>query len=206
MTNKLLRSATVLTLSGIVLSFTAWAIASSQQQGKPTSDSSQRKTLRELVQERDVETDVSEMETSAEYDDLRALARDAEAIVVGHVVDEESAFDGDNYILTSYRIEVQSILKHTKLNGSLGVGDELVNGRRASSKLKGSERLKPGRDILLFLWWSPAYKAYTLAGGVSGVFLIDAEQRLRPLGSKEGMRKYDGGGLQSVIHEALINQ
>lgn len=84
-------------------------------------------------------------------------------------------------------------------------GAVLVNGRRATSKLKGSEPLKPGRDFLLFLWWSPAYKAYTLAGGVSGAFLIESEQRLRPLGSKPGMRKYGGSGLQTLIDEVLSN-
>lgn len=226
MKNRLLRALTVLTLSGLVLSLAAWAIASSAPQDKQPSqaDRTKPKSLREIARERDVDADVPEMENTAEYNDLRVLARDAEAIVIGRVIDEESTFDGEDHIVTSYRLEVQSVLKHTKLNGPLGVGDEApaplvtplklarpggvvqVGGRRAALKLKGSEPLKPGRDFVFFLWWSPAYKAYTLAGGVSGAFLIDMDQRLKPLGSKAGMRKYDGGRLQAVIDEVSANQ
>ena len=226
MKTKLLRSLTLLTLSGIVLSLTVWAIASSSQQDTlaTQADKTQRKTLLEVARARDVETDVPEMENTAEYDDVRLLARHAEAIVVGRIIEEESAFDGEDHILTSYQLDVQSVLKQTKLNAPLGMGDEtpvplvtplkvvrpggvvLVNGRRATSKLKGSEPLKPGRAFLLFLWWSPAYKAYTLAGGVSGAFLVDSEQRLKPLGFKSGMLKHDGEGLQTLIDEILANQ
>jgi hypothetical protein len=223
MKNNLMRALTVFTLSVVVLLLTAWAIASSAQKNSQTTQTqgTKLKTLREIARERDVETDVSEMEESAEYEDLHVLAKHAEAIVVVRVSDEESAFDGDNHISTSYHLEVLNVLKHTKLNAPLGVGDQppaplvtplklvrpggvvMVNDRRAFAKLKGSEPLKSGRHFLLFLWWSPARNAYTLAGGVSGAFLIDMEQRLRPLGSKAGMRKYDGNGLQALIDEVL---
>jgi hypothetical protein len=226
MKNKILRSVTLLTLTGLVLSLTAWAISSVPQRDAQAAQSggSKPKTLRELVRERDVEVDAPEGENNLEYDDLSRLARHAEAIVVGRITEEKSFFDGDDYIVTNYQLDVQRVLKHTRLNGPLGVGQEppaplvtplklarmggvvQVNGRRASQKLKGSEPLKTGRDFLLFLWWSPAYKAYTLAGGVSGAFLIDGEQRLRPLGLKPGMRAYDGGVLQVTIDQVLENK
>ena len=226
MKNKLLRLVTVLTLSGMALSLTAWAIASNAQQGGPATqtDGAKRQTLRDIARNRDVEVEVSEGENSAEYGDLRLLAKHAEAIVVGRLINEASSFDGDDHIITTYSLDIQRVLKHTKLNAPLGAGDEppaplvtplkfvrpggivMVNGHRASRRLKGSEPLQPSRDVLLFLWWSPAYKAYTLAGGVSGAFLIDGELRLKPLASKRGMLKYDGGTLDAIIDEVLATQ
>ena len=225
MKNKVLRSLTFLTLAGVILSLTAWAIADSPPQDKQAIQAPPRlKTLREIAGERDVEIDVSNFENLLEYGDLLFLAKHSDAIVVVRVIDEESAFNGDDSISTSYRLEVQSVVKHTQLRVPLDVGDEppaplvtplklvrpggvvLFNGHRVTSTLKGSEPLKAGRHFLLFLWWSPDYKAYTLAGGVSGAFLIDMEHRLRPLGSKAGMRKYDGDELQTVVDELLDNQ
>jgi hypothetical protein len=223
--NMLMRTLAVLSLSGLAL-LTTWAIGSSAQ---PKTQATQPvgtklNTLREIAKERDVEVEVPEMESTTEYEDLGLLAKQAEAIVVARLIDEESAFDGDDHILTSCRLDVQRVLKQTQLNAPLGIEAELpaplvgplkvvrpggvvvVNGRRATSRLKGSEKLKPGRQFLFFLWWSPAYKAYTLAGGVSGVFLIEADQRVKPLGLKEGMRKYEGNNVQAVIDGVLTPQ
>lgn len=226
MKNKILRSVTLLTLTGLALSLTAWAISFASQRNEQATQTggAKSKKLRDLVRERDVEVEVPEGEANLEYNDLRLLAKHAEAIVVGSIVEEKSSFDGDDHILTSYRLDVRRVLKSTRLNAPLGVGQEPpaplvtplevvrmggvveVNGRRASRKLKGGEPLKTGSDFLLFLWWSPDYKAYTLAGGVSGAFLIDGEQRLRPLGMKPGMRTYEGIALQVAIDEVLANQ
>ena len=226
MKNKIIRSLTFLTLAGIILSLTAWAIASSRHQNSAATqaDSPRRKSLHEIAQARDVEIDVPELENMIEYEDIRILAKHAQAIVIAQLTDEESAFDGGDHILTSYRLNVQSVLKPTELNAPLGVGDEspaplvtpvklvrpggvvMVGGHRANSKLKGSEPLKPGGRFLLFLWWSPSYKAYTLAGGVSGAFLIGPDQHLKPLGSKAGIRKYDGDHLQAVLDEVLTSR
>jgi hypothetical protein len=220
MKNRLLRFVTVLTLSGMALSLTVCAIAlDPQQAGQAVQrDGAKRQTLRDIARDRDIEVEGSEEKNSAEYSDLRLLTKHAEAIVVGRVIKEESSFDGDDHIITAYRLDVQRVLKHTKLHAPLGVGNEppaalvtplkfvrpsgivLVNGHRASRKLKSSEAIQPSSDVLLFLWWSPAYKAYTLAGGVSGAFLIDGDLRLRPLASKRGMLEY-GGTLEAVIDE-----
>lgn len=223
MKNKVLRLVTLITLSGIALSLTAWAIA---QKGEPVTqrNGTKRQTLRDIARERDVEVEAAEGENDAEYSDLSLLAKHAEAIVVGRVISEESSFDGDDHIITTYQLNIQRVLKHTKLNGPLGAGDEppaplgsslklvrpggsvMVNGHRATRKSKGTEALQPSRDVLLFLWWSPSFKAYTLAGGPSGAFLIDAELRLRPLTSKPKLLKYDGSTLESVIAEVLATQ
>lgn len=226
MKNKPLRLITVLSLSGMALSLTAWAIAPNPGQSRQATqtDGAKRQTLREIARDRDVEVEVPEMESTTQYGELRILAKQAEAIVVGRIINQESFFDGDDHIVTTYRLDIQRVLKHTKLNGPLGAGDEppaplvtplkvarpggmvLINGHRASRNLKGSEALTSGSDALLFLWWSPAYKAYTLAGGISGAFLIDWELRLRPLGSRPGMLKYNHATLDAVIAEVLATQ
>lgn len=226
MTKKLPHSTTVLILVGLTLSLTAWALTSATPQGGPATqnDGARRKTLRDIARERDVEVEESGEELSAEYDDLRSLAKGAEAIIIGRIIDKESSFDGDDHIVTTYQFDVLRVVKDTRLNAPLLSGQEppaplvsplklvrpggtvLVNGHRASSKLKGSERLKPGHDFLLFLWWSPNFKTYTLAGGVSGAFLINGEQRLSPLGSMPGMLKYKGGDLQAIVDEVMANQ
>jgi hypothetical protein len=226
MTNKLLRSVTVLTLAGLLVTLTAWAVASTPRQGgQAARDVGQkRKTLRDIARERDIEFEVSAEELNTEYHDLRMLAKGAEAIIVGRITDEESSFDGDDSIFTTYRLDVLRVIKETRLNAPLMAGQEqpsplitplklvrpggtvLVNGHRATGRLKGAERLKPGNDYLFFLWWGPYSKAYMLAGGVSGAFLIDGEQRLSPLGSMEGMLKHKGSDLQAVVDEITANQ
>lgn len=227
MKNKILRSVTLITLTGLVLSLTAWAISSVPQrdaQATQQTGSPRPKTLRDLARERDIEVEAPLSETHVEYGDFRLLAKHAEAIIVGRITEEKSSFEGDNYIVTNYQLDVQRVLKLTRLNGPLREGQEPpaplvtplklariggvveVNGHRASQKLKGSEPLKPGSDFLLFLWWSTNHKAYILAGGVSGAFLIDGEQHLKPLGREPGIRKYDGRTLQVVIDEILANQ
>jgi hypothetical protein len=226
MTNKILRSVMVLTLAGLALSLTAWAIASAPQQGGQAAQNAgqKRKTLRDIARERDVEFEVSAEELDNEYSDLRHLAKDAEAIIIGRITDEESSFSSDDHIVTAYQLDVLRVIKDTRLNAPLMSGQEppaplvtplklvrtggtvLVNGHRATGRLKGAERLKPGNDYLLFLWWGPNSKAYMLAGGVSGAFLIDGEQRLSPLGSMKGMLKHKGGDLQAVVDEVTANQ
>jgi hypothetical protein len=226
MTTKHLRAVTILTLAGLTLSLTAWGIASVPRQGGQVkqTEGAKPKTLREIARERDIEVEEPAEGLNTEYNDLHLLAKHAEAIVVGRIMDEESSFDGDDYIVTTYRLDVLRVLKDTRLNAPLNAGQEppaplvtplklarpggvvTINGHRASRILKGGERLKPGTDVLLFLWWSPNFKAYTLAGGVSGVLLIDGQQRLRPLGSKTGMLKFEGGDLQAVVDEITAHQ
>ncbi len=226
MTNKLLRSVTIITLAGLALSATAWAIASTPRRtGRAVqTEGPHRKTLRDIARERDVKVEEPAEGLNVEYGDLRLLARHAEAIVVGRITDEESFFSSDDRIVTTYRLDVHRVVKDVRLNAPLDAGQAppaplvttlklvrpdvtvIVNGHRATHVLKGGERLKPGSDFLLFLWWSPNFNAYTLAGGVSGAFLIDGNRLLSPLGSRPGMLKYRGVDLQTVADEVMANQ
>lgn len=226
MRNRLLRPVTLLALTAAALSLTAWAIASAPRQSPQAAqaDETKRKTLRERARERDVDVQEIEDELSGEYSDLRTLAKHAESIVVGRVTSAQPSFDGDDFIYTTYQIDVQRVVKDTQLNAPLMAGQEppaplmtplklvrpggtvMVNGHRATEALQGGDRLKPGNDFLLFLWWSPNFKAYRLAGGISGAFLVGADERVSPLGTKAGMLRHKGGGLQAVIDEILAAQ
>lgn len=221
MKKSLLRPVTLIALTAAALSLTAWAIASAPRQSPQAAqtDETKRKTLRELARERDVEL-VSHSEDEVEYDDLHQLARAAEAIVVGRVTSAEASFGGENSIVTTYSVEVERILKDTKLNTQLlpgqpqpaplstplklvrAGGEVKVNGHRVSHRFEG-EALAAGDEYVLFLWWSPSSNAYYLAGGSSGAFLVNADQSLSPLGTKAGMFRHRGGELQAVIDEIL---
>ncbi len=223
MRNRSIHLVTILVLCGIALSMAFWTSASErpERSAGTQSDGAKRKTFRDLARERDIEVDVPQWESTVEYRDLGLLARHAEAIVVGRITDEQSTFGGDDYITTTHSLDVQRVIKDTKLNGPLAPGDEppaplltpmrfvrpggavVVNGHLASQKWKGSEPLKTGSDVLLLLWWSPAFKAYTLSGGLSGALLIEQDLRLKPLSSKREMLRYTGASLDAVINEVL---
>ncbi len=221
MKNRLLRPVTLIALTVAALSLTAWAIASAPRQETQAAQTGEtkRKTLRELARERDAER-VTYSEDEAEYDDVRRLARAAEAIVVGRVSAAEAGFSSDDYITTTYSVEVERIIKDAKLNAPLlpdqpqpaplatplklirTGGEVRVNGHRASHRFEG-KTLAVGDEYILFLWWSPSGNAYYLAGGSSGAFQVDWEQHVSPLGTKAGMLKHKGGELQAVIDEIL---
>jgi hypothetical protein len=224
MKNRLLRPVTLLALTAAALSLAAWGIASTARPPAQAAqtDETKRKTLRELARERDVELE-SHSESEAEYDDARQLARAAEAIVVGRVSAAEAAFDGDNSIITTYSVEVERVIKDTQLKAPLRAGQPQpaplatplklmraggevnINGHRASQRFEG-KTLAAGNRYLLFLWWSPYFNAYYLAGGSSGAFLLDGAQHLSPLGSKAGLLRYRGGRLEATLDEILADQ
>lgn len=180
-----------------------------------------RKTLREVGQERDVEISIPELEGNMEYSNLSSLAKASTAIVVAEVNREESSFDGDDNIITSYSIDVQRVLKDTTSTIILGPNDARplpltsplkvvrsggtvkVNGHKVSAKLKGSELLKEGKQYVFFLRWSPAFNSYHLMGGSSGAFLVK-DGRITPLGSEKELKlTHNGKDLETFISEVL---
>jgi hypothetical protein len=223
MKKKVLRSLSLLTFLVAALSVTVWTFSLVSQQAPKAentkAENTSRKTLREIARDRDVEVDVPDGERNVEYASLSSLADHAEAIVIGQIVEEASSFDGDDDIFTTYQVDIKQILKHTKLKAPLATGEQqpmplttplkiarpggliYVNGHKASKKLRGSDSLKVGKDYVFFLWWSPAYKAYTLTGGISGVFSIEKDLTVKSLGSKSGVTAYNGSTLQAIANE-----
>ena len=219
MKKRLLRPVTLVALTAAALSLTAWAIASAPRQSPQAAQTGEtkRKTLRDIARERDVEI-VSNSEDEAEYEDMRSLARAAEAIVVGRVSAAEAAFVSDDSIVTTYTVEVERIIKDTKLNAPLKAdqpqpaplatplklvragGEVRVNGHRASHRFAG-ETLAAGGEYILFLWWSPSSNAYYLAGGSSGGVLV-RDGRVEPLG-KSAKLKFAGRDLEDFLSEVL---
>jgi hypothetical protein len=189
-------------------------------QGKP-------KTLREIAMERDVE--VAGLENNSEdreYADFTELAKNAEVIVYGRIFDRTSYFDDSGLsfehgkiIMTEYKVQVLRVLKNrigelmlpadkaaaplkTPLKITRNGGVVYVNGHRASMKVKGFEDINPGQDYIFFLFWSSAYKTYSLAGNISGVIAVNNDSSLRSLASSEKMNtKVHGLTLESLIRE-----
>ena len=189
--------------------------------GQDNASAPKRKTLREIGQERDIEVSVPNLEFNNEYSNLSSLAKDSTVTVLGQITKEESSFDGDDHIITTYAVDVQRVLKDTTSSVPLGPKDAPplpitpslkfvrpggvmnVNGHHVSQKLNGSELLKEGKQYVLFLRWSPAFKSYHIMGGSSGAFLVKGE-RIAPLGSaKEFKLKHSGTDLETFIGEVL---
>lgn len=78
----------------------------------------------------------------------------------------------------------------------------MVNGHRAAVKVKGYENLELGRDYIFFLFWSPDYKAYVLAGGISGAVLVNDDMSLKALASSKEVQ----ARVRTLRLEALIDQ
>jgi hypothetical protein len=205
------RSAYVPTSKG----FKAQTVQISQQ-----DENRKRKTLREVGKEREVEKLVPNLEHNKEYNNLASLATNSTAIVVARITKEVSSFDSDDYINTTYTLDVQRVLKDITSTTPLGPNDArplpltsplkivraggvvYVNGHRVSEKLKGSELLTSGKRFVLFLRWSPAFKSYHLMGGASGAFLVQDDQQIKPLGSELKLR--DGSlDLETFIVEVM---
>ncbi|HEV2706151.1 MAG TPA: hypothetical protein VGV59_09520 [Pyrinomonadaceae bacterium] len=163
----------------------------------------------------------------SEYTSFEELRKRAKAIVYGRIVDAKSFFDesghpveNGDYIITEYTVETYQVLRDrtqesepeegrpapapltTSLKIARNGGVVYVNGHRAVVKAKGFESLNPGKSYVFFLFWSSAYKAYTLAGGASGVVLVNNDLSLTPLASsKEIQAKLRDMNLDSLIEQ-----
>jgi hypothetical protein len=221
MKDKILRFMTVGAALAAVASLAIWStsvVGKQQGQTKP-------KKLREIAAERDVEVPIPTGENDAEFTDLESLSKVSYAIVVGRITQEQSSFDGDDYIFTAYNVDVQRVIKdaHTTTSAPAGYeepppvatplkvvrsgGVVQYQGHRASAKLRGSELLKPNQDYVLFVYWSPAFKSYKLLGGSSGAFLIRPNLKgVRPLGFASGLLKYEGMNLESFLQEVFVRR
>lgn len=216
----------VLPLIVIAFVFAAWVFGSSAKQQKASPSTPQ--TLRQIGQQRDVENEAPLSENSVEYNDLRLLAKHSNAIVIGRIVKEESAFSGDNHIVTTYLVDINRILsdktaEEAALLRSLGEeeppaplstplkvvrdgGVVYIDGHRVASTVKGSEAIRAGQDYILFVNWSRDFKAYRLSGGMSGVVMVEPNSTVKPLGSGKGLMAHRGTPLDRFIQELLTNQ
>jgi len=178
--------------------------------------------------ERDVEVPgLEEYSEYYEYSDFKELAKNPNAIVYGRIIERNSYFDDSGLpfehgriIMTQYTVEVLRVLKDrtqemmiapntplpaplkTPLKITRNGGVVYVNGHRASMKVKGFEDINPGQDYIFFLFWSSAYKTYSLAGNISGVMAVNYDLTLRSLASADELKtKVQGMTLESLIRE-----
>lgn len=194
-------------------------------QGSANSNQARAKKLREIAMERDVEVE-GVSESHSEYETFEDVRKDAAAIVYGRILDSESHFaearpvEYGEVITTKYTVDVLRVLKdktldtlppperaqpaplYTPLKIARNGGVVYVNGHRAAVKVKGFESLEPGKQYVFFLFWSPDYKAYVLAGGLSGAVMVNDDLSLKPLASsKEIQAKLRGMDLESLINQ-----
>ncbi len=179
--------------------------------------------------ERDVEVPGLEdySEVDSEYTSFEQLAKEPNAIVYGKIIETNSYFDDSGLpfehgriIMTQYTVEVLRVLKDrtqqmmiapkmlppaplaTPLKIKRSGGVVYVNGHRASMKEKGSESINTGSEYVFFLFWSSNYKTYYLAGGISGVVVVNFDLSLQSLASSEDMRsKFRTLKLQDLINQ-----
>ena len=211
---KVLRTLTMLLVVSVSLYASVWAVRNRQ-----TPQGQERKKLRDIAQERDVEI-TSEPESEVEYGSLPAVTHAAHAIVRGRITAAQSAFEDDSHTLTTYQIDVRRVIKELNLPVPLDSlasqpaplttplqlvrpgGVVNVNGHRAAVKVHGHERLQTGPEYIFFLQWSPDFKDYTLTGGLSGVVLVENDL-CQPLATAAHMRRYDSLPVETFLRDVL---
>lgn len=211
-------------LSAVFLSASPQPRGAAQSRPADAKRETQKK-LRERAADRDVEVPGAS-ESHSEFTSLDEMAKEAGAIVYGQIIDERSFFDeaspaeyGEN-ITTEYTVQVGRVLKDLKRAAQVAPGQLApaplttpltlarnggavnVNGHRASVKVAGYEALRPGREYVFFLFWSPDYRAYILAGGPSGAVLVNEDRSLKPLAASADIRnRLRGVDLESFLEQ-----
>lgn len=224
MKKRVVIAATLLALLAFIFSVFAFSGSVATQPRSANSSQARPKKLREIALQRDVE--VEGVDGSHLGDPTLEDISEANAVVYGRIIDSKSFFDesspveyGEN-ITTEYTVEVLRLVKDktqdalpppeqpqpaalsTPLTIARNGGVVLVKGHRAAVKVKGYEALLPGKQYLFFLFWSPDYKAYVLAHGISGAIRVNDDLSLTPLGSSKEIQSK----LRVMDRESLINQ
>lgn len=181
------------------------------------------KTLPEIAAERDIELELREGPSTREYSDLRELAKNSDAIVLGTIVNEEAHFSGDYDITTVYKLDVDRIIKDGRpqagelsqaLNRNLPAplsptltftrfgGTVMVNGHQASIVAKGKVTISRGKTYVVFLEWTGGQ--YRLAGSMSGAVLVSDVNRVKSVSADPALRaKYDDLGLEEFLEKIV---
>ena len=183
------------------------------QQGSLKREQAKPQKLKEIAIKRNVEVEVS---SGCDFADisLDELMQSSRAIVYGKIIDSRSYFDesGDlrdagEVITTEYTVEVMQVVRDrtlesmppphksppaplvTPLRIARNGGVVVVNGHKASVKVRGYEDLSAGNSYLFFLNWSPSYKAYTLTACLFGAVVVDEHFSLKSLGSSKKLER-----------------
>lgn len=176
-------------------------------------DQQKPKTLRERAKERDVEVEGGGDQLSDI--DLGSLKSESHAIVYGRILNSRSFFEDSHFeiesgenIVTEYEFQIARVLKDTTteviplapkpapallispLRIARNGGVVSVNGHRASVKVKGFEAIESGKSYVMFLNWSPDYRAYVPTAGIFGVVAVNADRSLRSLSSSNSLQAH----------------
>jgi hypothetical protein len=218
MIKKITRPLTIITLIGVLFSITVLSASlfdkPQEQTSQNVSQNGRFKTLRDVAQERDVETESTSC--LGEFSGLASLTKASNTIVVGTIIDTKSYFSEDGHtISTTYTIHTERILKS---EGPISAPFEFVgfggivevNGHRAVYKKKSFDQLIKGKRHVFFLQWMPKYKMYFLSGGeVSGVFTVDDNSNVKSLASDSNSElhvKHSGINLETFHSKVIANR
>lgn len=234
MRKKSLLPTALATLLAVTLSVTALAASFVLRRGSaqtPAAGQGKEKKPRDIARERDWETE-GVSESHGEHWTLEDVTAGADAIVYARIIDARSFWDesghplehGEN-ITTEYTLEVLRVLKDetrnltpepgkptpppvaTPLIIARNGGVVYENGHRAEVKVKQYESLRAGKQYVFFLDWSSAYKTYILAGGASGVVLVNEDLSLKPLAKSTAIQeKLRGVGLERFLNQLSRNR
>ena len=211
MRNRILSLLTVATILAIAVSVFYFPEAVDSSKNSPNSPQEKPKKLRERAMERDVEVE-GPSGCAVTNVTLEGLNKPSTAIVYGKInssrsfFDESSPLEAGDYITTEYSIDVLRVLKDTTriitpvpgsdppptlttpLKLARNGGVVMVNGHRASVRVKDFEELNSGNQYVFFLNWSPNYKAYVLTHCALGAILVKDDLRLKSLGNSRELR------------------
>jgi hypothetical protein len=207
---------------GVASVITAWSALGSNQDATNRrvneddrfAQDPPRKTMRDVAQERDIDM-TYEPESDVESDDLMAITRGADTIVLGKIIEAKSDFDrSGDFIETFYSVEVSRVLKanapiYLPLKLFRPGGTVQVNGHIASVKVKGNEQLIAGQTYIFFLHWVSKHQVYALAGSFGGAFLVTDDFRVKSLSiEKRSLMKlnHDDTNLEAFINEVMRHQ
>ena len=212
MKSKILSGLTLLA----VLALVCWLVllpraVDTPNESQKNSRQEKTKKLRERAVDRDVEID-GPSGCDVGHVTLDGLSKASTAIVYGKIngfksfFDESSPAEAGDYIRTEYSIEVLRVLKDTTRSITASPSDEppailttplklarnggvvMINGHRASVRVKDFEELSSGKQYVFFLNWSPNYKAYVLTNCALGVILVKDDLQLKSLGNSKELR------------------
>jgi hypothetical protein len=201
----------LVSILAIVLSLVSFSKTLTSSKNPQNFSQTKMKTLREKAMERDIEID-GPSGCDVPHVTLDGLNKESTAIVYGKINNSRSFFDetspseAGDYITTEYRIEILRVLKDTTRLTTPSPGNDppallttplkvarnggvvMVNGHRASIRVKDFEELISGNKYVFFLNWSPNYKAYVLTDCALGAILVKDDLQLKSIGNSKELR------------------
>jgi hypothetical protein len=186
-----------------------------------TAADSEYKPLRALLRDRDLDVSGERTCMEAPPESFAALASESLAVVVGRIADVRSEFDGDDGVVSFYRVAVDRVVKNpppsitvargrgeidpiadtltfTRLSGTVS-----ENGHTLKVRLPGDERVTEGKKVILFLRWDPKRAIYFPVADAAGIFLVDDAERVEPVLTRLASKYAESSTLDDFVRRIV---